>query len=641
MTRFALAIPRCVALVALSVAGFAYGHVLVVAATLVVTYPLAVSGQYRLTALARRLARAWAGAVLPDPVRSLPPTPHRREDGWYAHDDTVFRSPRVPAFLLKLDHYAKDPTVGREWLWLILTPVIGAVPILVPPALIAAGVFLLASPPWPLAWSVPAAGGAVVAAFLLAPGALRAYGLWAGVLLGTGEPPQTAVSRWVTRTSAATWRGAGLAGLTLAGFGGLLLNLLAAALSWGGLLPYTLPVTRSLVELYRRHVGRWTGTDLPAPYRPYPPAPSPGKDGSYRVGRVLYTDLPAAVQGQRPGWLLGDPATWRDQLWSLGSVALAPLSFVPAVLVGLGFYGLFCQPLTWVGWAVPIGLFTGYWVTPFYLWFGIEHIQPDASWLPGWASMTAGLAMALLGLGLASPLMRLRLWWDRLLLTPTAATVLASRVAHLATTRADAVDVQATELRRIERDLHDGAQARLIAVGLGLAAVARLMETDPVRARRVLEQAQETSAAALAELRDLVRGIHPPVLAERGLGDAIRAIALDTPLPVDVDVDLPGRLDAPVESAAYFVTCEALTNAARCASHISISLSHRDGVLRVVVTDDGPGGADPTRGTGLRGIQRRLATFDGTMTPHSPPGGPTVVTMEIPCASSSPRTSTS
>ncbi|WP_405108324.1 histidine kinase [Micromonospora sp. NBC_01405] len=641
MTRFALAVPRCVALVVLSVAGFAYGHLLVLGATMVIAYPLAIAGQFRLTALARRLAGAWGGADLPDPVRSPPPTPHRREDGWYAHDGTLFRSPRLPAFLLKLDHHAKDPTLGREWLWLILTPVTGAVPILVPPALIAAGVFLLVAPPWPLAWSVPAAVGAIVAAFLLAPSALRAYGLWAGVLLGTGEPPQTAVSRWVTRTSAATWRGAGLAGLSLAGFGGLLLNLLAAALSWGGLLPYSLPVTRSLVELYRRQVGRWTGRDLPAPYRPYPPSPSPGEDGNYRVGRVLYTDLPAAVQAQRPGWLFGDPATWRDQLWSLGSVVLAPLSFVPAVLVGFGFYGLFCQPLTWVGWAVPIGLLTGYWATPFYLWFGIEHIQPDASWLPGWASMPVGLVMTLLGLGLAGPLMRLRLAWDRFLLTPTAATVLASRVAHLATTRADAVDVQAAELRRIERDLHDGAQARLIAVGLGLAAVARLMETDPARARRLLEQAQETSGVALAELRDLVRGIHPPVLAERGLGDAIRAIALDTPLPVDVDVDLPGRIDAPVESAAYFVTCEALTNAARCAAHISISLSHRDGVLRMVVTDDGPGGADPAAGTGLRGIRRRLATFDGNLTLHSPPGGPTVVTMEIPCASSSPRTSTS
>ncbi|MFV2112551.1 sensor histidine kinase [Micromonospora sp. LOL_025] len=641
MTRFALAVPRCVALVVLGVTGFAYGHLLVLGATLVVTYPLAVSGQFRLTALARRLARAWAGADLPDPVRSPPRAPHRREDGWYAHEGTLFRSPRLPAFLLKLDQHAKDPTLGREWLWLILTPVTGGLPLLVPPALIAAGVFLLASPPWDPAWSVPVAVGAVVAAFLLAPGALRAYGLWAGVLLGPGERPQTAVGRWVTRASAATWRGAGLAGLSLAAFGGLLLNLLAAALSWGGLLPYTLPATRSLVQLYRRYARTWTGRDLPAPYRPYPPSPSPGEDGNYRVGRVLYTDLPAAVQGQRPGWLFGDPATWRDQLWALGSVVLAPLSFVPAVLVAFGFYGLFCQPLTWVGWAVPIGLLTGYWATPFYLWFGIEHVGLVAPWFPDWASMPGGLVMALLGLGLASPLVRLRLSWDRLLLTPTAATVLASRVAHLATTRADAVDVQAAELRRIERDLHDGAQARLIAVGLGLAAVARLMDTDPVRARRLLEQAQETSAAALAELRDLVRGIHPPVLAERGLGDAVRAIALDTPLPVDVDVDLPGRLDAPVESAAYFVACEALTNAARCATHISVSLSHRDGMLRVVVTDDGPGGADPAAGTGLRGIRRRLATFDGTMTLHSPPGGPTVVTMEIPCASSSPRTSTS
>ncbi|MGC4806960.1 sensor histidine kinase [Micromonospora sp. DT233] len=641
MTRFALAVPRCAALVVLGAAGFAYGYVLVVAAILVVTYPLAVAGQFPLTALGRRLARAWAGADVGDPVRSPPPAPHRREDGWYAHDGALFKSSRVPAFLMKLDHHAKDPTLSREWLWLILTPVTGGLPVLVPPALVAAGVFLLVSPPGDPAWSVPAGVGAIVAAVLLAPWALRAYGLWAGLLLGAVRGPRTAIGRWVARRSAATWRGAGLAGLSLTTFGGLLLNVLAGALSWGGLLPHTLPVTRSLVQLYRRHVGRATGVDLPAPYRPYPPSPRPGEDGTYRVGRVLYTGLPAAIQGQRRGWLLGDPATWRDQLWSLGSVVLAPLSFVPAVLVGFGFFGLFCQPLTWVGWAVPFGIVTGYWITPFYLWFGVAHVQPAAAEVPGWASLPVGLGLALLGLALAGPLMRLRLWWDRLLLAPTAATVLASRVAHLATTRADAVDVQAAELRRIERDLHDGAQARLIAVGLSLAAVERLMETDPARARRLLEQARETSAAALSELRDLVRGIHPPVLAERGLGDAIRALALDTPLSVDVRVDLSGRLDAPVESAAYFVVCEALTNAARCASHISVSLAHRDGVLRMVVTDDGPGGADPAVGTGLRGIRRRLATFDGTLTLHSPPGGPTVVTMEIPCASSSPRTSTS
>jgi signal transduction histidine kinase len=256
-------------------------------------------------------------------------------------------------------------------------------------------------------------------------------------------------------------------------------------------------------------------------------------------------------------------------------------------------------------------------------------------------SILAGLMLALLGLLLAAPLVRLRLWWDGALLGATPATALASRVAQLSTSRADAVDAQAAELRRIERDLHDGAQARLVAIGLGLGAVARLMDADPARARQLLTQAQDTSAAALSELRSLVRGIHPPVLAERGLGDAVRALALDTPLPVTVDVDLPGRLDPPVETAAYFAVCETLANAVRVASQVSISVSHRAGLLRMLVIDDGPGGADPANGTGLRGISRRLNTFDGALTLHSPSGGPTVITMEIPCALSSPKTSTS
>jgi signal transduction histidine kinase len=290
---------------------------------------------------------------------------------------------------------------------------------------------------------------------------------------------------------------------------------------------------------------------------------------------------------------------------------------------------------------VPIGLFTGEWVTPFYLWYGLEHAHVVPVWIPDWTSLLTGLVVALLGLLLAAPLARLHLWWDRAMLGPTAAAVLAGRVARLHTSRAVTVDAAAAELRRIERDLHDGAQARLIAVGLGLGAVARLIDTDPVRARQLLTQAQETSATALAELRDLVRGIHPPVLAERGLTDAVRAIALDTPLPVTVDGELSGRLEPAVESAVYFAVCETLANAARVASHVILTMSHRDGRLRMVVTDDGPGGADPARGTGLAGIERRLGAFDGDLTLHSPPGGPTVVIMEVPCALSSPKTSTS
>jgi signal transduction histidine kinase len=178
---------------------------------------------------------------------------------------------------------------------------------------------------------------------------------------------------------------------------------------------------------------------------------------------------------------------------------------------------------------------------------------------------------------------------------------------------------------------------------LSLATVEQLMERDPEAARALVAQARETSATALAELRDLVRGIHPPVLAERGLVDAVRAVALDCPLPTEVTAAFEGRLAAPVESAAYFAVCEALANAARHshASVIAVAIGHDGERLRITVTDDGRGGADPSRGTGLAGIQRRLGTFDGTLVVQSPPGGPTTLTMEVPCAFSSPRTSTS
>jgi signal transduction histidine kinase len=644
MIRMALAVLRCLVLTLLAAAGFAYGVLLLAAVTLVVPYPMAVAGQFRLAALGRRLARTWGGADLPDVVRVPPPVPQRRADGWYVHDTTLFKSPVFPAWLHKAEHYSTDPDAVREWRWLLLAPFTSALPVLLPPAWVAVGAVLLVTRPWGWAWSALAAGTAVTVALLLAPAALRRYGrLTRGLFQDRNRSrwAESAPRRWIGRASAATWRGAGLAGLSLAAFGGALLNLIVIVLSWGGLLLRVTLFTRPLVELYRRYAGEWTGADLPRPYRPIPPPPSIGEDGHYRVGRTLFADLPEAVSAQRYGWVSGDPATWRDQLWSLSAILLAPLSLVPSILVTFGFFGLVWQPLTWAPWAVPMGLATGYWVTPFYLWYGFEYAGVVPAWTPDWVSIPVGLMVALLGLILAAPLMSLRRWWDGALLGATPATALASRVAQLSTSRADAIDSQATELRRIERDLHDGAQARLIAIGLGLGAVARLMEEDPARARQLLTQAQETSAAALTELRSLVRGIHPPVLAERGLGDAVRALALDTPLPVTVDVDLPGRLEPSVETAVYFVVCETLANAARVASHVSISLAHRDGLLRVIVTDDGPGGADPADGTGLHGISRRLNTFDGNLTLHSPSGGPTVITMEIPCALSSPKTFTS
>ncbi|UNZ19654.1 sensor histidine kinase [Streptomyces sp. 891-h] len=256
----------------------------------------------------------------------------------------------------------------------------------------------------------------------------------------------------------------------------------------------------------------------------------------------------------------------------------------------------------------------------------------DLAWLP--ADMTAGFTTALL-----PPLLPVNHQITKAMLEPTREMLLAQRVEQLYETRHDAVDASAAELRRIERDLHDGAQARLVAMGMSLGTIEALVERDPARAKKMIAQARENSAEALTELRDLVRGIHPPVLAERGLPDALRALALRMPVPVEDDIELPGRFDEPVETAVYFAVSELLTNAAKHAEPKKVWLdvlfaadaSGASSVIRVTVTDDGKGGAAlEGAGSGLGGVQRRLAQFDGVLAVSSPEGGPTMITLELP-----------
>ncbi len=210
---------------------------------------------------------------------------------------------------------------------------------------------------------------------------------------------------------------------------------------------------------------------------------------------------------------------------------------------------------------------------------------------------------------------------------------LADRVEELTAQRADVTVAQAAEIRRIERDLHDGAQARLVALGLSLATARKLMDTDPDRARALMRDAQAGAVASLAELRDLIRGIAPPVLSERGLADAVRALALDSPLDVTVDADAPLRMDPPIEAAVYFGIAELLTNAARHAraTRARISLVRTETGLAVEVRDDGRGGAEVRPDGGLAGLRRRLSVFDGTLEITSPPGGPTHAVMMVRC----------
>ncbi|MEV4799981.1 histidine kinase [Nonomuraea sp. NPDC049421] len=211
-------------------------------------------------------------------------------------------------------------------------------------------------------------------------------------------------------------------------------------------------------------------------------------------------------------------------------------------------------------------------------------------------------------------------------------TATDARIRALTASRAAVVDARAAELRRIERDLHDGAQAKLIAISmhLGLARGSR----DPGEMARMIDEAREVAGQALTDLRDLVRGIHPPVLSDRGLAGAIEASALLCPIPVEVDIDLPGRPQPPVESAVYFAVAEALVNVAKHsgASRAWVRLRHTTGVLRMTVGDNGCGMVRCDGGTGVRGIEDRLSAFDGSLTVSSPQGGPTILTMEVPCA---------
>ncbi|MFI5888549.1 sensor histidine kinase [Actinoplanes sp. NPDC051513] len=371
-----------------------------------------------------------------------------------------------------------------------------------------------------------------------------------------------------------------------------------------------LPLVTQLVRLRAdaaRHVAGGWGVPVARPYRPRPEKSLPVGWGAFR-------------------WIVTDPATWRDFAWLL-----------PGAIVGLTLgLGSLLAPLYGLQGIVLLPL----WIYLGADWYGYGVIWPIESVSEGFLSLPQGALILAIGLAAAPYLRRVDAQFGRLFLGPTGNAALRLRVTQLTVTRADTVDAQAAELRRIERDLHDGAQARLVSLGMTIGLAEEMIERDPATARQLLAEAREASTTALVELRHLVRGIHPPVLGERGLDGAVRALALNLRVPTSVDSDVPERLDTPVESAAYFAIAEALANATAHsgATFAYVSIKRGDDRLHLEVGDDGHGGADPARGTGLRGIQRRLAAFDGTMALSSPPGGPTIVTMELPCVLSSPKT---
>jgi signal transduction histidine kinase len=373
------------------------------------------------------------------------------------------------------------------------------------------------------------------------------------------------------------------------------LTLAAAALSLVGVglpaLVWAVQLTRRLADVQRRRFRE----QVPSPYPP----------------------MPSTLRGKLRT-IVRTSATWRDLVW-LALPAQLGFALIVLALCSEGLEAL-VMPLLWLGLPPEEMSFNG---------IAVPDLRTALMFVP------VGVGLLLLALPTPRALVGLDARLTGWLLAPTAAARLTARVERLTETRSEALDASAVELRRIERDLHDGAQARLVALAMNLGMAEDMFDSDPEAARAMLADARAGAHTAMTELRDLVRGMHPPLLADRGVGGALQALAMGSPVAVDLDVRLDRRLAPPVESAAYFTIVEGMTNAVKHsgAARITLAVTDLGDRLRLRVTDDGRGGADPARGTGLRGIERRLAAFDGSLRVTSPVGGPTVIEAELPCAS--------
>ncbi len=305
-----------------------------------------------------------------------------------------------------------------------------------------------------------------------------------------------------------------------------------------------------------------------------------------------------------------------------------------------------------LGYAVircPLGLAEGFLVTaawsfvlallglPLFSWW-LLYRWHAATPVPYLGEMIGAAVLGLLLLPIPAQLTRglasLDIAVARYLIGPGGSTDQTERITELERSRARVVDAAEAERRRIERDLHDGAQQRLVSLAMNLGRAKARFADDPDAAQAIIEQAHTEAKEALAELRSLVRGVHPPVLTDRGLDAAISGLAALCPVPVTVRADTGPRPPASAEAIAYFVVAEALTNVAKHAhaTRATVSVTRHGDVLRVLIRDDGVGGADP-HGQGLAGLADRLAGVDGRLSVRSPDGGPTVIEAELPCRS--------
>jgi signal transduction histidine kinase len=365
--------------------------------------------------------------------------------------------------------------------------------------------------------------------------------------------------------------------------------------SWGALAIIAIAVTLALAHpvavLFRRLVAGWSGVVLADGYRANA-EPVRLSTGFWWNGASYERTRDDALTDQRMRRAT-EPAYWREVRWA---VLAAPI-VLPVC-------------------AVPLAALAG----------GIVVLVLEAWWLP----IVAGVLLLVLAAAVAPVAWRLVRPLAQRWLAPSTPALL--RAAH--EQRADLTAAHDAEIRRIERDLHDGAQSRLIAVGLDIAAAQRLIASNPAEASELLRTARAGTTESLNQLRDLVRGVYPPVLIERGIVPALRSLALDSPVRVEVNGPDDLRMPTPLSAAMYFCVAELLTNATKHAraSRVDITVTSGGGRVDAVVRDDGVGGASVHPGGGLDGARRRLAAFDATLDIDSPRGGPTTVRVRMPCA---------